>query len=196
MLFSFFFGVLIFHREFLFGGFCIPVNQPKSVFYWWRWSHCVEEFSFHAGYRIPLGEGSIASGFSTHIRRSNATWLQPTIISVKGLSSSGYRCATLYVEQFVLVLWLPRITFISLRKPKVIGCNSWWCWSESPKRAKRWLQLRTNVSPIRNSVKERMRLAYLDFAEIAIREVSRKGYHPSLVLILNLHGTILLKNCF
>jgi type IX secretion system PorP/SprF family membrane protein len=96
------FGGLIFTENFWFGASAHHVNQPNQSFINGD-SPLPMKISFHAGYRIPLGEGSMRQDF-THMRKQR--YLTPTInYKSQGPFEQLDIGAYFYIEPIVFGLW-------------------------------------------------------------------------------------------
>jgi len=96
------FGGLLFTEKFWIGGSAHHVNQPNQSFIEGD-SPLPAKFSFHAGYRIALGEGSMRQDF-THMRKQR--YLTPTInYKRQGPFEQLDIGAYFYVEPIVFGLW-------------------------------------------------------------------------------------------
>ncbi|MBA4301303.1 MAG: hypothetical protein C0433_14555 [Cyclobacterium sp.] len=96
------FGGLLFTENLWIGAAAHHVNEPNQSFIDGI-SPLPAKFSFHAGYRIPLGEGSMRSDF-THLRRQR--YFTPTInYKRQGPFEQLDIGAYFYVEPLVFGLW-------------------------------------------------------------------------------------------
>jgi type IX secretion system PorP/SprF family membrane protein len=96
------FGGLLFTENLWIGAAAHHVNEPNQSFIDGI-SPLPAKFSFHAGYRIPLGEGRMRSDF-THLRRQR--YFTPTInFKQQGPFEQLDVGAYFYVEPLVFGLW-------------------------------------------------------------------------------------------
>lgn len=96
------FGGLLFTENLWIGAAAHHVNEPNQSFIDGI-SPLPAKFSFHAGYRIPLGEGGMRSDF-THLRRQR--YFTPTInYKRQGPFEQLDVGAYFYVEPLVFGLW-------------------------------------------------------------------------------------------